>query len=49
MEIDARRNDEAVPDCDVAADGSPARVLVIAAREEIVAARAAREVLARNR
>jgi acetate kinase len=44
--LDAARNDSAEPDCDVAADGSAARVLVIRAREELVAARAARTLLA---
>jgi acetate kinase len=48
VELDARRNDEADPDSDVADDDSPARVLVIAAREEIVAARAARAVITRD-
>jgi acetate kinase len=47
VDLDERRNADAVLDCDVAADGSRARVLVIAAREEIVAARSARSVLAR--
>jgi acetate kinase len=46
VELDAARNGKAEPDSDVAADGSSARVLVIAAREEIVAARAARSLLA---
>jgi len=45
LELDGDRNSAAVPDCDVAADGSPVRVLVIRAREELVAARAARQVL----
>jgi acetate kinase len=44
--LDAARNDSAEPDCDVAADGSAARVLVIRAREELVAAQAARTLLA---
>jgi acetate kinase len=48
VDLDVRRNGEAAPDCDVAADGSSTRVLVIAAREEIVAARAARSVLGRD-
>jgi acetate kinase len=47
-ELDAGRNAAATPDSDVAADDSRVRVLVIAAREEIVAARAARDVLARQ-
>jgi acetate kinase len=45
VELDSRRNAEASPDCDLAADGSRVRVLVIRAREELVAARAARRVL----
>jgi acetate kinase len=47
-DLEASRNAEATPDCDVAAGDSRVRVLVIAAREEIVAARAARDVLARR-
>jgi acetate kinase len=46
VHLDADRNQTAVPDADVAADDSPARVLVIHAREELVAARAARGLLA---
>jgi acetate kinase len=46
VELDAARNDEAAPDCDVAGVGSPVRVLVIRAREELIAARAARALLA---
>jgi acetate kinase len=45
VELDAECNRDASPDCDVAAAGSPARVLVVRAREEIVAARAARALL----
>jgi acetate kinase len=48
VELDTPGNLEATPDCDVATDDSHVRVLVIAAREEIVAARAARDVLARS-
>jgi acetate kinase len=44
--IDPRRNAAAKPDCDVAAADSAVRVAVIRAREELVAARAARAVLA---
>lgn len=47
VQLDEGRNEEANPDCDVASAGSPVRVLVLRAREEIVAARAARELLAR--
>ena len=43
--IDTQRNGAAEPDCDVAADESPVRVAVVRAREELVAARAARAVL----
>jgi acetate kinase len=46
VELDAARNEAAGPDCDVAADGSSVRVLVVRAREELVAARAARALLA---
>jgi acetate kinase len=45
VELDPARNVAAEPDCDVAADGSRARVLVVRAREELVAARAARALL----
>lgn len=45
VELDPSQNAEAVPDCDVAARDSPVRVLVIHAREELVAARAARALL----
>ena len=46
VELDEARNAEAEPDCDVATRSSRVRVLVIRAREELVAARAARRVLA---
>ena len=46
VELAPDRNDSAEPDCDVAADGSRVRVLVVRAREELVAARAARALLA---
>jgi len=45
VELDAPRNESARPDCDVAAASSGVRVLVIRAREELVAARATRSVL----
>ena len=45
VKVDPSANAAADPDCDVAADGSSARVLVIRAREDLVAARAARRVL----
>ena len=43
--LDSSANAAAEPDCDVAAERSSARVLVIRAREDIVAARAARTLL----
>ncbi|HET6571874.1 MAG TPA: acetate/propionate family kinase [Solirubrobacterales bacterium] len=46
VELDPDRNAAAEPDGDVAAPGSPVRVLVIRAREELIAARAARALLA---
>ena len=46
VEHDPALNAAAKPDCDVAAAGSSVRVLVIRAREELVAARAARALLA---
>jgi acetate kinase len=49
VEVDAARNVEAEPDCDVAAEVSRVRVLVVRAREELIAARAARGVLASGR
>ncbi len=45
VQIDPRLNAEAKVDADVAADGSRVRVLVVRAREELVAARAARALL----
>ena len=45
VELDLKRNDSAQPDCDVAADGCAVRVLVLRAREEIVASRATRTLL----
>ncbi len=46
VELDARANEAAVPDAEVGAGGSPVRVVVVAAREDVVAARAARRLLA---
>jgi acetate kinase len=40
--LDLARNEAAEPDADVAAEGSAVRVVVVRAREELVAARAAR-------
>jgi acetate kinase len=45
VELDAERNGPAEPDVDVATEASRARVLVVRAREELVAAKAARAVL----
>jgi acetate kinase len=45
VRVDSSENAAAKPDCDVAAAGSSSRVLVIRAREDVVAARAARTVL----
>jgi acetate kinase len=42
VELDGARNAGAVPDADVGAPGSAARVVVVRAREDVVAARAAR-------
>ncbi len=46
VELSPDANPGAEPDCDVAAGGSAVRVLVVRAHEEIVAARAARALLA---
>jgi acetate kinase len=46
VELDRALNAAAVPDADVSPPGAPARVAVIEAREDVVAARAARGVLA---
>ena len=45
VELDAEANASAEPDCNVAGDGSRVGVLVITAREELIAARAARAFL----
>jgi acetate kinase len=45
VELDRARNADAEPDCDIAEAGSRVRVVVVRAREEIVAARAARALL----
>jgi acetate kinase len=45
LELDRNRNANARPDCEISAEGSRMRALVVAAREEIVAARAARAML----
>ncbi len=46
VELDQARNSDAVPDCEIARPGAAVRVAVIHAREELVAARLARELLA---
>jgi len=46
VELDWVRNETAEPDADVAADGAPVRVQVIRAREELVAARLVRALIA---
>jgi acetate kinase len=46
VELDAKANTAAVPDADVNAPGSAVRVVVLRAREDVVAARAARKLLA---
>jgi acetate kinase len=45
VRLDVHRNDAADPDADVATPDSPVRVHVLRAREELIAARAAREIL----
>jgi acetate kinase len=45
VQLDAELNAASAPDCDIAPRSSAVRVLVIRAREEIVAARAARSLL----
>jgi len=45
VELDRTANDEAVPDVDVSPPGATVRVVVLHAREDVVAARAARALL----
>jgi len=45
LELDEALNSSATPDCDVATRSSAIRILVVRAREEVVAARAARALL----
>jgi len=45
VELDIERNARAEPDCEIATGGSSVRVLVVRAREDLVAARAARGLL----
>jgi acetate kinase len=49
VELDARTNAAATPDADIAASDSSVRVVVVAAREDLVVARAVRLVAARVR
>ena len=46
VELDAARNEACEPDCDIGVEVAPVRIAVVRAREELVAARAARQVLA---
>jgi len=48
VQLDPTLNAAAEPDGDVGAGGSTPRIVVVRAREELVAARAARELLAQN-
>ena len=45
VEVDPELNRQARPDCDIGAAGSSVRVVVVRAREELVAARAVRALL----
>ena len=45
VRVDPHLNERSAPDADIAAPGSRVRVLVIAAHEELVAARAVRALL----
>ena len=45
VELDRAKNEQPELDCDVAAESSAVRVLVVRAREELIAARAARALL----
>jgi acetate kinase len=47
VELDAALNEAAEPDAELAAEGSPVRVVALRAREDVVAARAARALLER--
>ena len=49
IELDLEANRTAIPDADVAMPGSRVRVVVVRAREELIAARAARELLTPKR
>ena len=43
VDVDPALNERAAPDAEIAREGSPVRVVVLGAREDVVAARAARE------
>ena len=45
VELDATRNESCEPDCDIDVDGSRVRVVVVRAREELIAARETRRLL----
>ncbi len=45
VELDHATNRDANPDAEIAVPGSPVRVVVLRAREDVVAARATRELL----
>ncbi len=45
IELDRELNERSTPDADIATSGSKARILVIAAREELVVARAVRQLV----
>jgi acetate kinase len=49
VEVDRERNAFAEPDCDIAVDRSAVRVLVVRAREELVVARAVRNLVSPER
>jgi acetate kinase len=49
VEVDPQRNERAQPDAEIASEGSAVRVVVLRAREDIVAARAARALIGRLR
>jgi acetate kinase len=49
VQLDSERNARTASDCDIAADESQVRILVVRAREELVAARAVRTLLATHR
>jgi len=44
VELDDEANESAEPDCDIGADGSPVRVVVVRAREELVIAQQVRKL-----